>query len=168
MKIMQQRLWGAPVDVRCTTCKTKRSGTWFNSPLFQDIKIANGLVKLKEIADRGPRLHSEIAFLQDLTGVCDPAREDPTEDSILMTFLRYILESLAEGEENFDLEIYIKNSSNLPCTSEEFEDDVGMDCASYLHLFCEKINSLDLFQQTTRGRCMIHVNTPRVEEEIYE
>jgi hypothetical protein len=160
--------FGAYTDVVCTTCKTKYSGPKFNCELFSDAHTAKLLVEIQEIANRGPRLHSEIAFLQDLTGVCDPARQNPAEDSILMKLLQYISQHLVEGDENFNLKIYIKNSWNLPCTSEEFKDDVGMDCVSYLHLFCEKINSLDLFQQITTGRCIIHVSTPTIADKIYE
>lgn len=144
---------GAFVDIPSVCCRTVISGA-------RDVTYNLNDVRALSASERGPRLHSEIAFLQDLTGVCDPARQNPTTDSILVNILRDIQSSLSEGNENFNLEILIKNSRNNPCTSTEFIGDLGMDCQSYLRLFCEKVNNYDLFQQVTRCVCKIYVQAP--------
>lgn len=117
-------------------------------------------IKAISEAERGPRLHSEIAFLQDLTGVCDPARQEPSRDSIFATICKRIHDSLSEDGESFDLEILIKNSSLCPCSRWTFTDDLGIPCQEYLKLFCERVNNCDWFQQMSRGVCRIIVQIP--------
>jgi len=131
-------------------------------------------VEIKAIPedDRGPRLHSEIAFLQDLTGVCDPARQEPSHDSAFVAICEDIRNSSSEGDDGFDLVILIKNSSLTPCSnsarrgvvrtrdSSTVKEDLGMCCTKYLHLFCQRVNSYDWFQQMTRGVCRIIVQVP--------
>lgn len=89
--------------------------------------------------DRGPRVHSEIAFLQELTGLEAPVNATKIQIESEEFFLKDIRH----------LEILIKNSSLPPCATKQwrYQDgkyventDKGTSCRKYIQQFCNDLH----------------------------
>jgi hypothetical protein len=94
-----------------------------------------------------PLPHSEIAFLQQITGHKDPANH-------IQGFIYYLL-SKHSGE---TLTIYLKNSGSTPCSTGDWGP--GIYCKNYLQSFCNKI-------KTVYGNCCILIFINGVHRDSY-
>lgn len=74
----------------------------------------------------GPRLHSEIAYLQELT-----RSDNPKDAPSIFNYLDYPINEI------YEIQIYIKNALYIPCSTQAGDD--GIPCQQYIKQFCQEI-----------------------------
>jgi hypothetical protein len=97
--------------------------------------------KLKTAVAGKPSLHSEIAFIQDITSNSDPVNDSIAEGSLINKRIKWLL-----SEKIIKITLIIKNSQRLPCSDNDHDYrgtlinwGPGIRCDDYLQQFCNKI-----------------------------